>query len=66
MMRPNDTPAFPIPLNGKNAGMTLRGYYAGQALAGLLMSNGNISLPDEYFANHALSIADAMLKARDK
>lgn len=48
-------------------GMSLRDYFAGQALAG--MDVWNIPLGDDYRAKvstHAYAIADAMLAARSK
>lgn len=59
-------PAFPVPLDRMTHGMSLRDWFAGQALAGLLAgqyrdsSQWNLNdLPRE-----AYSIADAMLAAR--
>lgn len=51
-------------------GMTLRDYFAGQALAGLTTSNVNDCLtgnqhPDRY-AEDAYSIADSMIAERSK
>jgi hypothetical protein len=44
-------------------GMTLRDWFAGQALAGLLASNEN-NMPFDVVAPLAYRHADAMLKAR--
>jgi hypothetical protein len=46
-------------------GMTLRDYFAGQALASI---NLGISVTDAYYsqtAKHCYALADAMLKARE-
>jgi hypothetical protein len=62
-------PAFPAPMNGPDGrtqhGMTLRDYFAGQALAGFC------AVPDRYNwlcddAAFAYKIADAMLAARER
>jgi hypothetical protein len=47
-----------------NQGMTLRDYFAGQALAGL-MSDQTIKAMPEDFAESAYLAADAMLAARE-
>jgi hypothetical protein len=65
-------PAFPVPEENRlsdgtycNEGMTLRDWFAGQALAGLL-GNSNYGPPNsKEDANMAYLIADAMLKARE-
>ena len=56
-------PAFPFPTNHPaHEGMTLRDYFAGQALAG---RQANSSTPfDIYAAKYAYHIADIMLEAR--
>jgi hypothetical protein len=53
-------PAFPI---GSNAGMSLRDWFAGQAMQGLC-ANGNTNAID--IARAAYIIADAMLSQREK
>lgn len=65
-----DEPAFPVPdshyANGEiqfgSSGMTLRDYFAGQALAGM-MASGDIFAPDSA-ASCAYVLADSMLKER--
>ncbi len=56
-------PAFPAPYNNDGVGMSLRDWFARQALCGLCMiPNGPRLIPD--VVNAAYGIADAMLKAR--
>ena len=64
----NNPPAFP--LNGdwsqiKDKGMTLRDYFAAQALGGLINYSPE---PDEHkaIAELCYSLADAMMKAREQ
>jgi len=66
-------PAFPV-INAKGApedypGMSLRDWFAGQVLQGILAS-GNFSRgflsESDFFAATAYKIADAMLKERGK
>ncbi len=65
-------PAFPVTTIGES-GMSLRDWFAGQALAGCLAySFNNPSWGDfhnngtnETLADHCYGIADAMLKARE-
>ena len=84
MNKKNGGPAFPCYLHpsqdttGLMSGMTLRDYFAGQALAGLLPAINsatiNCDLPpgyknmtdEELLAEQAYELADAMLKARDR
>ena len=60
-------PAFPLPCGAETMkgtqGMSLRAWFAGQAIVGLL-SNSRISelFPDEY-AQSAVQYADAVIKA---
>lgn len=62
-------PAFPCDLTSYDAevqlkygGMTLRDYFAAQAVQGLLASE--VNAPLKVFAIRAYAIADAMLEAR--
>ena len=71
-----DGAAFAPPFHGRVPGMSLRDWFAGQALAGIL---GNIDMargvgvlakqageaPEGYLAEVAYAHADAMLKARE-
>jgi hypothetical protein len=60
-------PAFPAPAGVAHItdqGMTLRDYFAAQAVQGLLASE--VNAPLKVFAIRAYAIADAMLEARTK
>ena len=67
-------PAFPTETveygNGNfkygKKGMSLRDYFAGQAITGLLAVVSGSKTDEAYFANHSYKIADAMLEARTK
>jgi hypothetical protein len=71
-MKDDGGPAFPGPTftrtgypNGHSMGMTLRDWFAGQALAGLVRSEQPDGFPA--WVGHALdayALADAMLEAR--
>ena len=68
----NGGPAFPVTLDHRGCvgayGMTLRDWFAGQALAGILAGR---RMPDAVadenaaFAGDAFDVADAMLAARE-
>ena len=67
-------PAFPTTLDDDGngfSGMTLRDYFAAEAVGGLLSHPdcGNVGKNDKertrYVAEEAYCVADAMLKARD-
>ena len=58
--RPSLGGSFRIP----RSGMSLRDYFAGQALAGLLASSPGL-IDDRVMAFNAYAIADAMIAARD-
>ena len=47
-------------------GMTLRDYFAGQALTGAFADGGNTEVLDDVMARRYYEIADAMLAARLK
>lgn len=81
-MNKNDGgPAFPRPIgnngatnwedrdtSGEQVGMSLRDYFAGQALAGMLAaySGPECSFPEQHMAaSRAFEYADAMLSQRD-
>lgn len=55
-------PAFPVPYGARHSGMSLRDWFAGLALQGLLAEAGTYANFDEP-AKDAYEAADAMLKA---
>lgn len=63
--KPEDLQAFPHgnPTDGGDIGMTLRDYFAGQALAGWISNPTTKSKADE-LAKASYILADAMLKVR--
>lgn len=58
-------PAFPAEAALHNKGMTLRDWFAGQALAGMYAQFG-AELSPSAFASFAYRLADAMLAARSR
>lgn len=70
-MSKRDNGGYAFPRDGRSPfgpqdGMTLRDWFAGQALAGL-SANSAVSLglyPTDEFASNCFAIADAMLEAR--
>ena len=78
-MKPAGGPAFPVPdlrpgaLQVGSSGMTLRAWFAGKALVGVLASLGPLkpdlklsqSDLDKMVAESCVRIADAMLRALD-
>lgn len=70
-MSPNGGPAFPQPWHPdmgwapreSPAGMSLRDWFAGQALAGMLAKDDNLTY--EQAAQFAYCQADAMIAARE-
>ena len=72
----NGGPAFPIPLNpgesytehGKADGMTLRDWFAGQALVAIGAADMRSEMPivPETMARNAYALADAMIAERAK
>jgi hypothetical protein len=73
MTQDNNTPAFPIKGGVHEyqfSGMTLRDYFAGQALTGILANNGTPWAPDiadvsdNDIAKASYDLADEMLLAR--
>lgn len=71
MSKPENPPAFPQPGFPREPGMTLRDWFAGQALTGLVSGHlaaspdHNIGSEDgPHLATESYRIADAMLSAR--
>jgi len=69
MMNSNDGgPAFPLPLGSQttqgNEGMSLRDYFAGQALAGMCANEIDGCRSFQECAEYAYKHADAMIVAR--
>lgn len=59
--------AFPVPAseyNDRHEGMTLRDWFAGQALAGLMARAGSENFSEDLRANIAIRQANAMIAAR--
>ena len=57
-------PAFPVPHPRQDRGMTLRDWFAGQALAGTMAYPNSGTYTVEENAVFCYKVADAMLKAR--
>ena len=49
---------------GTDRGMTLRDYFAGRAMQGMLSENSGIRYPTDELVDFAYKVADAMMKAR--
>ena len=62
----NNTPAFPIPFETHNDGMTLRDYFAAKAMQGLLANSECPLKPLDEVPQASYKMADAMLKAREE
>ena len=67
----NNSPAFPVEIiytqeNEKFNGMTLRDYFAAQAMTGLLTAELVGEYSNEHVAEISYRIADAMMKAREE
>ena len=72
MTIPNNPPAFPRSGRGDNripeqGGMTLRDWFASQALVGFLSgASGSNSVDPEVISTTAYRVADSMLRARER
>jgi small ligand-binding sensory domain FIST len=67
-MSDNSDAAFPCTGNPEwehDPGMTLRDYFAGQALAGFVADGETNGVSDQSLAKQSYSLADAMLSARE-
>lgn len=62
---PNHGPTFPGQIAANVSGMTIRDWFAGQALAGLVFHNEFGAISDRNMAIGAYDIADAMLAERE-
>lgn len=63
-------PAFPTPMEIAGSGMTLRDYFAAQAMAAAIINSDHASVTIEeiggWIGSYAYTVADALLEARDK
>jgi len=69
----NNPPAFPamhFDLADNEHGMTLRDYFAAKAMEAVIINSDrhstSIDEVDQWVGNYAYTVADAMLRARDK
>jgi len=60
-----DISAFPHENVLSHRGMTLRDYFAGRAMQGMLSENSGIRYPTDELVDFAYKVADAMMKARE-
>lgn len=67
-MNNNDQPAFPVTTSHEvhEDGMTLRDWFAGQALAGILAADPSSMMGYDDVARSAWALADAMMKERER
>ena len=65
--KPTNPPAFPTGtgVTPYNSGMTLRDYFAAQAMQGIFASDPVSTMTNERIAKESYDLADAMLKARE-
>ena len=73
MSAPENPPPFPLNIKSDNGehwhsegGMSLRDWFAGQALAGGLIQHHGYPLHKDHVAQSAYDLADAMLTERSK
>jgi len=69
----NNPPAFPAPAGVSHIteqGMSLRDYFAAKAMEAVIINSDrhstSIDEVDQWVGNYAYTVADAMLRARDK
>jgi len=65
MKTPSNDGGSAFPVMYVSEGMTLRDYFAGQALAGIL-SSANFGDARDWLPDRAYGLADAMLAARER
>ena len=58
-----DIQAFP---DEHKSGMTLRDYFAAEAMQGMLSEISGIRYPNDELSKFSYAVADAMLKAREQ
>jgi hypothetical protein len=59
-------PAFPVPMEDRHCGMTLRDYFAAKAMQGLVAGSGpEAEYQEAVVASSAYTMADAMIAARE-
>ena len=61
---PTGGPAYPTYPSGYSQGMTLRDYFAAQALQGMSVGGPGLNVTNAKIAEEAYALADAMLEAR--
>lgn len=62
----NGGPAFPTPMMQQHYGMSLRDWFAGQALAGICAHPDNWGLVPDKMGRTAYEIADSLLATRER
>lgn len=60
MSQPDGGPAFPI-----SCGMSLRDWFAGMALSGIVASPLNVECSEDTMATFAFQLADTMIAQRE-
>lgn len=66
--KPENPYAFPVELGSSSlsSGMTLRDWFAGQALAGMCANSNNVSSLFSKMSEDAYALADALLSERGR
>jgi len=64
MSKDDGYPAFPVQQYADYSGMSLRDYFAANALEGMIAGSQGLAITTEQFAEQSYKLADAMLKAR--
>ena len=60
----SNSPAFPVPSDAQDLGLTMRDYFAAKAMQGLLAADKINDWTDCKCAEYAYEMADQMLKKR--